>query len=83
MEEPSRSVVKPSLPPSLRNQALLLVKAITLFNASAQTPVGIDFLSDGVFQDSHVGQQSQDAVLKVDFDYQGPQFLVGFWQAGV
>ena len=28
-------------------QALLLVKAVTVFNASAQAPVVVDFLSDG------------------------------------
>lgn len=28
-----------------------------------------------------IGQQGQDAVLQVAFDNQGPQFLMGFWQA--
>ena len=50
-------------------QALLLIKAVTVFDASAQAPVVVDFLSSGFIQDGHIGQESQDAALQVAFDH--------------
>ena len=62
-------------------QALLLIKAIAMFDAAAQTPIGVDLLGDGYTEDGDAGQQGEGVGMQVVFSHQDPQLLMGFRQA--
>jgi len=51
-----------------------------MFDAAAQTPIGVDLLGDGDTAQGNVGEQGEGMGMEIIFCHQDPQDLVGIRQ---